>query len=158
MARWNLHILIIIFCVLLYMEVSCNINRPCDKPTKFPVETTFYTSNSEELQDTILENITLYGIGREDSLLYNGIDTNKLNFRLSPFSDTTSIVIISDSNSDTLVFFYKRHLQMVSPECDFAMFFDIVQTLNTTNFIDSISLLDKTLDADKKEHLQVFVH
>ena len=140
------------------MEVSCNINRPCDKPTKFPVETTFYTSNSEALQDTIIKNITLYGIGREDSLLYNGIDTNKLSFRLSPFSETTSIVIISDSKSDTLVFFYKRHLKMVSPECDFAMFFDIDQTLNTTNFIDSISLLDKTLDAGKKEHLQIFVH
>lgn len=144
------------FILLLYIS-SCNINRPCDEPTKFPVQSGFYNSNSVGLSDTIMENLSLYGIGQEDSLLYQGIDTNKVNYSLSPFTDSTKIVILAFSKSDTLTFIYRRHLELVSPECSFAMFFEIQKIHTTTNFIDSLSLLDNTLDADTKEHLRIFV-
>ncbi len=137
---------------------ACNLNKSCDKHTKFPVETGFYNSLSLSLRDTILQDITLYGIGREDSLLYNDIDTNRLNYRLSPFSDTTKIVLHAFSKVDTLTFYYNRHLELVSQACGFAMFFDIKEINFTKNFIDSLFLIDHLLDANKTEHLQVFVH
>lgn len=142
---------------LLVLASACNINRPCDEPTKFPVQTGFYDYNNDILSDTIVENLSLYGIGKEDSLIYQGIDTNKVNFKLDPFSDSTKIVIMGFSKTDTLTFIYNRHLELVSPECSFAMFFDIHTILRTTNFIDSLSLLDNTLDANTQEHLQIFV-
>jgi len=147
-----------VFLIIIFGLSACNINRPCDEPTKFPVNTGFYNYSAEVLSDTLMENLTLYGIGKEDSLLYQGIDTTQVNYRLNPFADSTKIVILAFSKADTLTFVYNRHLELVSPECSFAMFFDIHKIHTTSNFIDSLSLLDNTLNADTKEHLRIFVH
>ena len=153
--KFRLGIPAMVSVILILGIHACNLNRGCDKPTKFPVETGFY--NSLSLKDTLLKDVTLYGIGREDSLLYNDIDTNRLKYRLSPFSDTTKIVLHAFSKVDTLTFYYNRHLELVSQSCGFAMFFDIKEINFTKNFIDSLFLIDHSLDASKTEHLQVFI-
>ncbi|MEA1897887.1 MAG: hypothetical protein U9N53_09525, partial [Bacteroidota bacterium] len=80
---------IFIFLLLVSICLSCNINRPCDEQVRFPVNTGFYYFFDEVLKDTILEDITVYGIGREDSLLYDQDTTKAISFRPSPFVDTT---------------------------------------------------------------------
>lgn len=146
------------FLVLAFVCLSCNINRPCDEQVRFPVNTGFYNISDEEMRDTILEDITVYGIGREDSLLYDQDTTNAINFRLSPYDDTTKIVIVYGTVHDTLTFYYSRELRMISPECGFAFLFDIKELSNTRNFIDSVSLINPTLEEIETEHLQIFVY
>ncbi len=155
--KFRLRVPALVTAFLIFGFHACNLKKGCDKPTKFPVETGFYNSFSLSLRDTILEDITLYGIGREDSLLYNDIDTNRLKYRLSPFSDTTKIILHAFSKVDTLTFYYTRHLELVSQSCGFAMFFDIKEINFTKNFIDSLFIIDHLLDASKTEHLRVFV-
>jgi len=147
-----------IFMVLVSVCLSCNFNRPCDEQVRFPVNTGFYYISDEELKDTILEDITVFGIGREDSLLYDQDTINAISFRLSPYVDTTEIVIVFGPLYDTLTFYYSRELRMVSPECGFAFLFDIKELSNTKNFIDSISLIDPKLEEIETEHLQIFVY
>ena len=156
--KLHIRVSVLVSTFLILGIHACNLNKACDKPTKFPVETGFYNSLSLSLSDTVLQDITLYGVGREDSLLYNDIDTNKLGYRLSPFSDSTKIVLYAFSKVDTLTFFYNRHLELVSQACGFAMFFDIKEINFTKNYIDSLIIIDHSLDASKTEHLQVFVH
>ncbi len=148
----------LLFLALVLLCLSCNINRPCDEQVRFPVNTRFYHIIEEELKDTILEDITVYGIGREDSLLYSQDTTNIISFRLSPFVDTTKIIIVYGSLYDTLTFNYSRELRMISPECGFAFLFDIRELYNTSNFIDSVSLIDPKLEEIEAEHLQIFVY
>lgn len=97
-------------------------------------------------------------MGREDSLIYNDIDTNRLSYRLSPFTETTKIILNAFSKTDTITFQYTRHLELVSQTCGFAMFFDIKAITFAGSLIDSVHLIDPTLDASKEEHLQVFIH
>jgi len=149
---------IFLFFVFAVVFLSCNINRPCDEQIRFPVNSSFYSYYDEELRDTILENITVYGIGREDSLLYDMDTTSLVSYRLSPYIDTTEIVIVFGTLYDTLSFYYSRELRMISPECGFAFLFDIREISNTTNFIDSISLIDPKLEEIEAEHLQIFVY
>lgn len=146
------------FLVLVFFCFSCNINRPCDEQVRFPVNTGFYNIYDEEMKDTILENITVYGIGREDSLLYDQDTTRLISFRLSPYVDTTEIVIAFGLLYDTLTFYYSRELRMISPECGFAFLFDIRELNKTSNFIDSVSLIDPKLEDIEAEHLQIFVY
>lgn len=146
------------FLVLVSVCLSCNINRPCDEQIRFPVNTGFYYITDEVLKDTILEDITVFGIGREDSLLYDQDTTNAISFRLSPYVDTTEIVIVFGPLYDTLTFNYSRELRMVSPECGFAFLFDIKELSNTSNFIDSVSLIDPKLEEIETEHLQIFIY
>ena len=138
--------------------LSCNFNRPCDEQVHFPVNTGFYYISDEEMRDTILEDITVYGIGREDSLLYDQDTTNIISFRLSPFVDTTEIVVVFGALYDTMTFYYSRELRMISPECGFAFLFDIRELNITSNFIDSVSLMDPKLEEIEAEHLQIFVY
>ena len=154
----NLLARIIVSLVLVFVCFSCNINRPCDEQVRFPVNTVFYNIYDEEMKDTILENITVYGIGREDSLLYDQDTTRLISFRLSPYVDTTEIVIVFGLLYDTLTFYYSRELRMISPECGFAFLFDIRELNNTSNFIDSLSLIDPKLEDIEAEHLQIFVY
>ena len=149
---------IFVFLVLFSVCLSCDINRPCDEQVLFPANTGFYYITDVEVKDTILEDITVFGIGREDSLLYEQDTTNAINFRLSPFVDTTGIVIVYGPLYDTLTFYYSRELRMVSPECGFAILFDIEKLSNTSNFIDSVSLIDPKLEGIETEHLQIFVY
>ena len=155
--KYGFVLFITVIIIVVYFP-SCNFERACDKPTKFPVQTKFYNSNSSTLRDTVLKDVSLYGVGREDSLIYNDIDTNRLNYRLSPFSETTKIILNAFSKTDTLIFSYTRHLELVSQTCGFAMFFDIKEITFSGSLIDSVHLIEPTLDASKEEHLQVFVH
>ena len=149
---------IFVFLVLVSVCLSCNINRPCDEQVRFPVNTGFYYIIDEEAIDTILEDITVFGIGREDSLLYDQDTTNFISFRPSPYVDITEIVIVYGPLYDTLTFNYSRELRMISPECGFAFLFDIKELNNTSNFIDSVSLIDPKLEGIETEHLQIFVY
>ena len=149
---------IFVFLTLVSICLSCNINRPCDEQIRFPVNTGFYYISDEEVKDTILEDITVFGIGREDSLLYDRDTTNAISYRLSPYVNATEIVIVFGSLYDTLTFDYSRELRMVSPECGFAFLFDIRELSNTSNFIDSISLIDPKLEEIETEHLKIFIY
>ena len=149
---------VLVFLVFVFVCLSCNIDRPCDEQIRFPVNTGFYYFTDVEVKDTILEDITVFGIGREDSLLYDQDTTNTISFRLSPYVDTTEIVIMYSHSYDTLTFYYSRELRMVSPECGFAFLFDIEKLNNTSNFIDSVSLIDPKLEDIEAEHLQIFVY
>lgn len=134
---------------------ACNINRPCDEPTQFPILSGFYDSIGA---DTTLAGLTIFGIGREDSLLADMDTLHSVSLPLNPFTDTSRFVMTFGPVADTLSFMYQRNLRMVNPECGFAMYFQIETINHTHNFIDSLILLDQYLDANAQEHLQIFVH
>ncbi len=147
----------IVFTVLQILT-SCNIKRPCEEPTEFPVKTGFYFRPDSQIIDTTLTGLSVYAIGREDSLLYDRDSTNAILLPLNPFADTTHFILWFGAKSDTISFAYSRSLKMASPECGFAMYFYVEDSYHTHTFIDSISLTDPDLDATKKEHLQIFVY
>ncbi len=146
-----------VYVVLLFIT-SCTFERPCDEQVEFPVNTGFYFMDDSEMRDTVLEGISLFGIGREDSLLYDSDTTAGISFRLSPFTDSSSMILSYGTLYDTLDFYYERELRMLSPECGFAFLFDIKELQSTGNFIDSVSLLDNKLQSIDAEHLQIFIN
>jgi hypothetical protein len=149
------HIASILLFGLILGMAGCNINRPCEEPTEFPVVTGYYDSTGA---DTTLSDLTIYGMGMEDSLLYDRDTLQSVSLPLNPFTDTTRFIMTFGVHTDTLNFFYQRNLRMINPECGFAIFFEIKSFNHTYHFIDSVSLLDQNLDAQTQEHLQIFVH
>lgn len=143
-----------LFCLIAGIT-ACNINQPCEEPTQFPIKTGFYDSSGT---DTTLSDLSIFGIGMEDSLLYDRDTTQMVSFPLNPFTDLTRFVVIFGSLADTLTFQYKRNLRMINPECGFAVYFQIENFDHTGHFVDSLTLLDPYLNADTQEHLQIYVH
>jgi len=140
---------------LLAGITACNIDRPCEEPTKFPVVAGFYDSAGI---DTTLSDLSIFGIGMEDSLLYDRDTTQLVSLPLNPFTDITRFVMSFGARTDTLTFQYYRDLRMINPECGFTIYFQVGNCSHTGHFIDSLKLLDQYLNADTKEHLQIFIH
>ena len=154
----NTSIIWFILYLLVQFQTACNIQRPCEEPTEFPILAGFYFKTDSLNIDTALVDLSIYARGREDSLLYDRDSVNHIVLPLNPFSDTTQFIFWAGADTDTITFYYYRFLKMASPECGFAMNFIISSFTNSKSFIDSVSLTDPTLDANKEEHLQIFVH
>ena len=149
-ARW--------WIAILLFAGGCNLDRPCEESTRFPVKTGFYKYQDHILKDTLLQNLTIYALSRPDSFITEMDTLQAVDFPLSPFSDTTLILFRLDTVSDTLSFYYDRQLMLLSKACGFVMFFTLNDIQATHHFIDSLSLTDRSLDANKKEHLQIIIH
>lgn len=137
---------------------SCAFEKGCDEQVDFPVNTTFYYEREGIENDTILEGVSLFGVGREDSLLFDKDTVSSISFRLSPFADHTEMVLIYGVLKDTLGFDYGREMKMISPSCGFAYLFDVNNIVYTGNFIDSVYLTDPKLESFEAEHLKIFIH
>jgi len=144
--------------LIILITTGCNLDRPCNETTLFPVKTGFYKNKDQTLSDTLLSNLTVYAMARSDSLLADQDTLTSISLPLSIFSDTSLFIFRLETVTDTLSFFYDRQMMLISQECGFAMFFSLKEVLTTHHFIDSLALTDKSLDANKKEHLQIIVH
>lgn len=148
---------IVIFFFILAAS-GCNIKRPCDEATSFPVKAGFYQSYGQELTDTLLSGVTVFALENQDSLLYEMDTLMQVELPLSPFSDSTNFVIQYKGIADTILFTYNRRLTLLSEACGFVMFFSINNLQPSHHLIDSLILTDKNLDADQKEHLKIILH
>ena len=144
--------------VILFFTSGCNLDRPCEETTKFPVKISFYYSQDQILNDTLLNNLTVFALARSDSLIADSDTLQSINLPLSIFSDTTLFVFRLNSVTDTLSFYYDRQLMLLSKACGFVMFFTLNEVQVTHHFIDSLSITDRSLDANKNEHLQIIIH
>lgn len=145
-----------IIIIVLISFFSCE-EKMCEQNTLTLLNIGFFKYISDSDQKLILNNLTVYGIGREDSLLYNNQDgLTNIYLPLSPIYDTSNFVFLIDNNPDTLFLTLKRELHLVSFECGFSTFFTIVSLEHSKNNIDSISLINSMIDNSNEQNLKIY--
>ena len=143
--------------VLFGLSVSCDDEIHCDLPTDSFLKAGFYTIENSELEIFVLNNLSVAGIGQEDSLLYNGEnDIQVILLPLSQISDSCGFLFDIDNTIDTIYFYYKRQLHLVSPECGFTTYFDVLNYDFTNNIIDSISVVLPKITTNTKMNVKIF--
>ena len=104
------------------------------------------------------DNFTVYGIGREDSLIYDQASSvGSFVLPLSPSCDTTGFVLTLGAVTDTIRFLYSRELHLLSMECGFATYYYIERINNTTNTIDSVSVVNEKVTTGDDENIQIYL-
>ncbi len=143
------------FCLL---SVSCESEKSCEQPTVSMLKAGFYSVQDSIPEAASVDNFTVYGIGRADSLLYDQANS-VVNFDLllSPSGDTTGFVLTLGAKTDTVVFLYSRELHLLSMECGFATYYYIENINNTSNAIDSIKVVNKKVTTGDEENIQIYL-
>lgn len=153
-------ILLYIFCSLITCSLfSCENYKDCNSPVQTALGIGFYEMINGTPQDSTLPALTMYGIGRADSLLADSISTSTVYIPLNQHADTAAFFLQPDSAStigDTVTVKYKRSLQFVSSGCGFTTFFNIDTVYSTYHFIDSIALTTKSIVTTNAVNVQIY--
>ena len=144
------------FLFLLIILSSCQTNQECDISTESLVKTNFYIMDADGEQAVMVQNISIYGIGREDSLFYEHDTTSYVLLPLSPVSERLEFVFAIDTYKDTILFEYETKTYLESIACGFISNFSIDSIKYTQNVIDTIVLIKKEVTIEDEDHVKIF--
>lgn len=143
------------FCLLFF---SCESEESCEQSTISALNAGFYSIVDSLPESITIDNFSVFGVGREDSLLFNQANSvSSFVLPLSPSCDTTKFVLTVGTETDTITFMYSRELHLLSMECGFTTYFYIEKTENTFNVIDSISVVKKNVTTGDDENIQICI-
>jgi hypothetical protein len=166
----------------LSVFTSCEQNINCDQEKQSHFNIGFYTHKNGEVKDSLIDNFTLNGIDRPDSLpdsiLYNAVNNiNRILLPPAPNQDYCDFVLFFDSipeihtiNTvvppvdtviyiaiyDTISLRYTRKLRLISPECGFTNDYKLEQITTSHNAIDSASIIKQEITSGYEENIKIF--
>lgn len=152
-------LLYISFFFLSGMLYSCENYKDCNSPVQTSLGIGFYQMVRGVQQDSTLPALTMYGIGRADSLLADSIASSRVYIPLNQSADTSAFFIQPDSSSaggDTITVKYKRSLQFVSSGCGFTTFYKIDTAFTTYHYIDSLAISTNKIVTTNAINLQIY--
>jgi len=118
-----------------------------------------YSSYHSGDVDTMLNDLYILGIGREDSLLYDSAHVSELFLPLSMHSDTTGFIVRVRTLTDTLWFSYTRDLSYVSGECGMAVEMNIDTVWHTDRFLDSVAIIQPLIRYNENvENIKIYIY
>ncbi len=136
---------------------SCNSDDDMQLSYQHTVQVGLYSVHT--LNDTSLTEVEIYGVGREDSLLYDEESLSSLFLNMNLNADTTEFVFKTQTLQDDLFFRYTKKLESVSGSSGIAMQITIDSVGHTTTFIDSVAIVNKHVNYNESlENVQIFVY
>lgn len=148
-----------LFAGIAGLVASCENYKDCNSPVETALGLSFNQVVDEVKKDSILPALTMYGIGREDSLLADEGRTSGIYVPLDQNRDMTRFYIRPDTtmnNGDTLTLQYKRTLSFVSSGCGFTTLFDLDTAYSTHHYIDSIALVNRKIIPSNAINIQIY--
>lgn len=141
------------------MLFSCENYKDCNSPVQTALGIGFYQMVNGTQQDSTLPALTMYGIGRADSLLSDSASYSSIYVPLNQNVDTSAFFIqpnFPSNTGDTVTIKYKRSLQFVSSGCGFTTFYNIDTAYSTYHFIDSMALVTKNIVTTNAINIQIY--
>ncbi len=145
------------FALTAALLVSCNNDDDVQLSYQHTVQVGLYSMHTHN--DTTLSDVQIYGIGREDSLLYDESSVGSLFLNMRMAHDTTEFVFRTQTLEDDLFFRYSKRLVPVSGTAGIAMEITLDSVGHTSTFIDSVAIVyDKIKYNESRENVQLFVY
>ncbi|WP_321287269.1 DUF6452 family protein [uncultured Sunxiuqinia sp.] len=141
---------------LLYILILVGFAISCDEVYESPPHAFLEVSleNIDSL-DASKPKVTVYGIGREDTI-YN--ETTDLFLLPLSMEETTSFVLLLDSIADTLIITHENELIFESAETGFYNEFKILDVDHTFNRIDSYDVTDSLVTKNWHENIKFYIN
>lgn len=150
---------LIISFLIVIVVISCTDDH-CNADTESLLNATLTVNDTNLVNIKFVKKLIMYSPEWTDSIFYSESgDDNVLGFTLSPFSDTTEIIIASKIDTivnDTLLILYQRDYTFFSQECGFVTKFQLDTILHSYNYIDSIEIINEEISVDKNGTIQIY--
>jgi hypothetical protein len=119
------------------------------------VNATFYKSGTNKL--TAPDSVTVFGIGKETSKLYNKSQkVTTINLPLDASSDTCGFVLKINDKTDTLRFSYSSYPHLISKVCGITFFYALDTAFFYGNTVNTIKILNKNITTFNAENIQIY--
>ncbi len=107
--------------------------------------------------ETAVDSLTVRGLGREDSLLYN----NRNNIRsialpMNGMAEESGFVFEFNGETDTLWLTYLVNPWFLSQECGFVLNFELVDSRHTANIIDSVVIVISEITSFDDKNIRIY--
>ncbi|MFA5819473.1 MAG: DUF6452 family protein [Bacteroidales bacterium] len=148
--------LTIILSGLILFLLSCT-PESCFEETESFLKATLYLNETGNLRAP--DSLTVYGLNMETNKLYD--KTKNVQIALLPLNaSTANCVYITKINgiTDTLEFRYSSYPHLVSKECGYTFYHNLISDslTYTTNAIDSIYIKKNTITTFNEENIRIF--
>ncbi len=146
---------------MFFSVFSCS-DDVCNEETESTLNLVFIVNDASLTDIGFIDNLSIYSPEWTDSIHF--LDENEsggtvLGFMLSPYSDTSEIIITSKNatEKDTLIILSQREQIFLSKECGFITDFLIDTVLFTLNYIDSIEINEDEITTAKNGEIQLYL-
>ncbi len=136
---------------------ACNADDSALLSYQHTLQVGLYSVHTQN--DTVLTDVKVYGIGREDSMLYDVESASSFYLNLNLSRCTTEFVIQTQTLQDNIFIRYDKELEPVSGSSGIAMEISVDSIGHTKTFIDSVSIVHKTIKYNESlENARFFVY
>lgn len=136
---------------------ACNAEDDMQLSYQHTVQAGLYSMHTHN--DTTLTKVQIFGIGREDSLLYDEESIGKLFLNLNLSRCTTEYVFCTQTLQDDIFFTYQKQKEPVSGSSGIAMELTLDSVGHTTTFIDSIAVVESKIRYNESlENIKIFIY
>ncbi len=147
---------VLLFFLLLGF-FSCEDQPVCTEMAAAFLQAGFYKAVEGEEQDSVLNNLTVKGLGATEDLIVKENGVKQLKLPLDFENNASAFIITNDSVTDTLYLSYDTTLSFVSYECGFAPNYDINEVGFTTHGFDSIIIVKSFVETVDEENLKIYL-
>lgn len=107
--------------------------------------------------EAAVDSLTVRGLGREDSLLYdNRNNIRSLTLPINAMAEESGFIFEFDGETDTLWFTYRVNPWFLSQECGFVLNFELVDTRHTANIIDSVAIVTRVITSFDDTNIRIY--
>ncbi len=156
--------LFIIWFLFLLLP-SCINEEICEDVSTVPVRIGFYFDDQDADQPILLafDSLKVQGLGN-DSIIYDyRYNVSRIELPLNSNDQSSTFLFyypgppeIAHLLVDTVQFFYEVNPTLISMECGFVSFFELIEVKHSSFFIDSIAIEDKLIINNFEEHIKIF--
>lgn len=144
---------IAVLLILLYFA-ACT-PESCLEETESFLEASFYSYATGGILAP--DSLTLYGTGRDTSMIYSSLAAVKIaSIPLNPAETTSSFVIMINGVEDTLVFSHFSYPHLISRECGYTFYHNLDSMSFTKNAIDSVWIRNNIITTFDEENIRIF--
>lgn len=150
-----------LFPVILFaLLISCTPEETCEEDPGSFLVARFKTAGNP-VSDTIIGGVTLFGIDETGSrgLIYDSVQLSRALLPLDASHNSSRFVLTAAGKADTLKISHTGEAYLVSYACGFGMRFTLTGTGHTGHMIDSLQIIEPTIDAEMltdEEHIWIY--
>lgn len=154
MRSYKIKILVAVIALSLLKIMSCT-PESCFEETMAYVKATLYQSSTDK--NAAPASFTLFGAGVDTNKIYdNSNSTMQALIPLNPSADSCTFVIVINSETDTLVFWYDSFAHLISKECGYTYFHSLDSLTLTTNAIDTVIINNIYVTTNDAENIRLY--
>jgi hypothetical protein len=147
-------ILLSVFFIAFARLISCT-PQACQEETQSLVKATFYKYGTDSIKAP--DSLTVYGLGRDTSLIYNkSLNLKTIQIPLDASAGTCGFVFRINGITDTLTFSYTSYPHLVSKECGFTFYHILDSYTVTGQTIDTVKIINKSITTIHEENIRIF--